>query len=453
MLLIISDLHLTDGTTTDPISSSAFELFAGRLQETLKFASWRVDGKYRPIEEVDIVLMGDIIDPLHSTLWLDTLPGDENYIRPWSDPYSNPHYAEKLLKVTRATLEKNKTSLDVLRACADGEIINIAPGTKRGLPDQRTRSRIPVKVRIHYMVGNHDWYYHLRGEAFDQIRQEIIDAMGLCNANTPFPYTLDEDPMLKDLFAQHKVYGLHGDFYDKFNFDIEKGRDYGTIGDAFTMDVCNRFPIEVEKRYKNELPLGLVNSLRKMTNIRPALAIPLWISGQIRSHVSTPRLEHDIKEVWDDIAEEFLQLDYVREADKSLKFDVVDAMQMMIKISSHASFSTIDEVVRWVHDKMWGGEHSFAQHALQEPAFLNGSAQYIVYGHTHHHEIVPLDMLQNTQSQLYFNSGTWHSYYDLAVRNLKEQKFVPYQSITYLTFYRENEHDGRRFETWSGAYA
>jgi hypothetical protein len=277
--------------------------------------------------------------------------------------------------------------------------------------------------------------------------------MGLCNSNTPFPYTLDEDLMLKDLFAQHKVYGLHGDYYDKFNFDLEKGRDYGTIGDAFTMDVCNRFPIEVEKRYKNELPLGLVNSLRKMTNIRPALAIPLWISGQIRSHVTTPRLEHDIKEVWDDIAEEFLQLDYVREADKSFKFDVVDAMQMMIKVSSHASFSTIDDVVRWVHEKMWGGEHSFAQHALQEPAFLDGSAQYIVYGHTHHHEIIPLDMLQSSQSQLYFNSGTWHSYYDLAVRNLREQKFVPYQSITYLTFYRENEHDGRRFETWSGAYA
>lgn len=452
MLLIVSDLHLGDGTTANSIPASAFELFAGRLQETIQFASWRVNGKYLPIEEVDIVLMGDILDPLHSTLWLDTMPGDPGYIRPWSDPF-NPFYADKLLKVTRAILEKNKSSLEILRNCANGEIIQIAPGTKRGLPDQRTKNRIPVKIRIHYMIGNHDWYYHLKGETFDQIRQEIVTTMGLYNSSSPFPYTLDEDPMLKDLFAQHKVYGLHGDYYDKFNFDIEKGRDHGTIGDAFTMDVCNRFPVEVEKRYQNELPAGLVNSLRKMTNIRPALAIPLWISGQIRSHVTSPKLEHAIKEVWDDIAEEFLQLDYVREADKAFKFDVVDAMQMMIKVSSHASFSTIDDVVRWVHDKMWGGEHSFAEHALQEPAFLDGSAQYIVYGHTHHHEIVPLDMLQSSDSQLYFNSGTWHSYYDLAVRNLKEQKFVPYQSITYLTFYRENEHDGRRFESWSGAYA
>src|SRR5690349_1437426 len=84
MLLIISDLHLGDGTTANSIPVSAFKLFAGRLQETVQFASWRQDGKYRPIEDVDIVLMGDIIDPLHSTLWLDTMPGDADYIRPWS---------------------------------------------------------------------------------------------------------------------------------------------------------------------------------------------------------------------------------------------------------------------------------------------------------------------------------------------------------------------------------
>ncbi len=452
MLVIISDLHLGDGTTANSIPPSAFELFAGRLQETIQFASWHEDGKYRPIENVDIVLMGDILDPLHSTLWLDTMPGDADYTRPWSDP-STPHYAEKLQKVTRAILEKNKRSMDILRGCASGEILQLVPASKRDTPDHRTKSRIPLKVRIHYMVGNHDWYYHLKGQAFDQIRQEIVNAMGLHNTASPFPHTLDEDPMLKDLFERYKIYGIHGDCYDTFNFDREKGRDHGTIGDVFTMDVCNRFPIEVEKRYQNELPSGLIDSLRKMTNIRPSLAIPLWISGQIRSHITSPRLEHDIKEVWDDIAEEFLQLEYVRQADKAFKFDIVDAMQVMIKLSGRASFSTIDDIVTWVHEKMWGGEHSFASHALREPSFLSGDAQFIVYGHTHHHEIVPLDSTQNAQSQLYFNAGTWHSYYDLAIRNLKDQKFIPYQAITYLTFYTDDEHDGRRFESWSGAYA
>lgn len=452
MLLIISDLHLGDGTTANSIPTSAFKLFAGRLQETIQFASWQQDASYRPIEDIDIVLMGDILDPLHSTLWLDTMPGDPDYTRPWSDPFS-PYYVAKLKKVTQAILEKNKESLDILRGLANGEILKLAPANKKGMPDQRIKNRIPLKVRIHYMVGNHDWYYHLKGVAYDLIRQEIIDAMGLSNDKSPFPYTLDESPMLKDLFARYRVHGLHGDYYDGFNFDREKGRDHGTIGDVFTMDVCNRFPIEVEKRFKDKLPTELVDSLRKMTNIRPSLAIPLWISGQIRSHVASTNFEREIKEVWDDIADEFLQLPYVREADRAFKFDIVDAMRVMIKVSGHASFSTIDDIVGWVHDKMWGGEHSFASHALREPSFLNGSAQYIVYGHTHHHEIIPLDTLGDRKSQLYFNAGTWHSYYDLAVRNLKEQKFIPYQAITYLTFYKENEHDGRSFESWSGAYA
>jgi hypothetical protein len=38
----------------------------------LHFASFRQDGSYRPIESIDLVLMGDILDPLHSTRWLDT---------------------------------------------------------------------------------------------------------------------------------------------------------------------------------------------------------------------------------------------------------------------------------------------------------------------------------------------------------------------------------------------
>ncbi len=197
MLIIISDVHLGDGTTAESISPSAFQLFAERLRETAYFASWRADGGYRPIESIDLVLMGDILDPLHSTRWLDTTPDDPNYIRPWSD-LKDPLNAAKLLEVTRAILAENKESLEVLRRCADGTAIKIPPANRRGEPDHETKERIPLKVRIHYMVGNHDWHYHLPGEAFDQVRQEVIDAMGLSNPNSRFPYEPDEYPLLKD---------------------------------------------------------------------------------------------------------------------------------------------------------------------------------------------------------------------------------------------------------------
>jgi len=447
MLLIVSDLHLGDGTTAKSIPLSAFQLFARRLRESAHFASLREDGTFHPIESIDVVLMGDILDPLHSTRWLDTKPGDSNYVRPWSDT-GDPNFAPKLLEVTRAILEENKESIKVLRDCASGNLIYVSP-------DSYSRERIPVKVRFHCMVGNHDWYYHLKGEAFDGIRQEVCERLGLSNPASPFPYEADESPVITELFGRYKVCGRHGDFYDKFNFDREKGRDHATLGDAFTMDVCNRFPVEVQKQHGDQLPAGIVDSLRRITNIRPALAAPLWISGQIKNHAGSSALENDLKKIWDRLANEFIQLDFVRQADKAFQFDVVDAMQLLVKISKRASFTTITDIIVWVRDQMWGVEKSFAVHALEEPAFINNTARYFVYGHTHHHEIVPLDAeggLSGANSQIYLNSGTWHSYFDLGIKNPRDQKFVGYETLTYLTFFTEEEHGERQFEAWSGIY-
>lgn len=455
MLVIVSDLHLGDGTTASSIAPSAFHLFANRLSETAYFASFRADGKYRPIEAIDLVLMGDILDPIHSTLWLDTTPGTPNFIRPWSD-FASPYFASKLAQTTQSMIDVNRESLNVLKQCAQGAIIQLPPASSRGKPDRSSRERIPLKVRIHYLVGNHDWYYHLKGNAFDEIRKNIIDAVGLSNPIDLFPYELDEYPTLREVMQRYRVFGRHGDCFDKFNFNREVGRDHATLGDIFAMSVCNRYPVEVEKRYGSKLPKGIVDSLRRITNVRPALATSLWISGQIRRHAGSAALETELKEVWDELCDEFLELKVVRDEDRAFTFDMVDALQLAIKISQRTSFSTINDIVMWVRDKLWESDHSFAEHALREQSFLKNEARYIVYGHTHHHEIIALDSdgdMLSQQNQLYINSGTWHSYYDLAVKDPSEEKFIPYQMLTYLTFYKADEREGRQFEAWSGTYA
>jgi UDP-2,3-diacylglucosamine pyrophosphatase LpxH len=455
MLVIVSDLHLGDGTTADSISPSAFYLFANRLRETAYFASFRRDRTYRPIEEMDIVLLGDILDPIHSTLWLDTQPGAADFVRPWSDS-TNPNFAPKLTQVTQAILDTNRKSLATLKRCANGEVILLPPANNHGKPDETSKEPIPLKTRLHYMVGNHDWYYHIEGSAYDGIRKTIIDVMGLSNTFNIFPHELNEHPSLLEVMKRHKVYARHGDIYDKFNFSRKKGRDHATLGDVFAMEVLNRYPFEVQKRYGDRLPRGIVDGLRRLTNVRPALATPLWISGQIKRHAGTASLETELKKVWDDLCDEFLQLDSVRQEDTAFKFDIVDALQVIIKISKRTSFHTINDIVIWVRNKLSESELSFAEHALQETAFLDNTARFIVYGHTHHHEIVALDSdgaPPHQQNQLYINSGTWRSYFDLAVKNPSEQKFIPYQTLTYLAFYKDDEREGRLFETWSGTYA
>jgi len=280
--------------------------------------------------------------------------------------------------------------------------------------------------------------------------------MGLSNPRSRFPYELEEYPSLQEIMAAYTVYGRHGDFYDKFNYDREKGRDHSTLGDVFTMDVCNRYPVEVLKRYGDKLPSGIIDSLRRITNVRPTLATPLWISGQIKRHAGSASLEADLKKVWDDLCDEFIQLEVVRAQDRAFKFDIVDAMQLILKISRRTSFETVNDIVIWVRDRLRESDRSLKEHALHEPAFLNNSAHFIVYGHTHQHEIIPLDSdgePPHEQNQLYINSGTWRSYYALAVKDPQEQKFIRYQTLTYLTFFKDDEREGRQFEVWSGAFA
>ena len=87
MLVIISDLHLTDGTSGETITAGAFRVFRERLRNMAYDASWREDGTYKPITEIHLVLLGDILDLIRSTQW-PADKSDPGYVRPWNDPQS-----------------------------------------------------------------------------------------------------------------------------------------------------------------------------------------------------------------------------------------------------------------------------------------------------------------------------------------------------------------------------
>ncbi|MFC2064427.1 hypothetical protein ACFLXB_04965 [Chloroflexota bacterium] len=456
MFIIISDLHLVDGSSGTSITAGAFKLFADRVSELATSASWRNNNRYRPLESIDILLLGDILDPLHSTRWFKPPNGYSEQVRPWSDNNS-PAYAAKLSEITDHILRNNADSLKILRYLADGRIVQLPPADRRGRMAKDTEERIPVPVRIHYMVGNHDWYYHLPGQQFDKIRSNVVSSMGLSNPNTPFPHEVEESNVLQRLFKSYKIYAQHGDMHDPLNFDQDLGRDHATIGDAFTMELVNRFPVELDHQLGDRIHPNFLESLHDLYNVRPTLVAPLWISSQLRQNNVPEKEQKKIKEVWDDIGREFLKLDIVRAADERFKFDVVDAIQLLITLTRRTSFKTIDDIVYWAREKLWTGNITFSEYALKESAFLNRTAQFIVYGHTHRHEIVPLDsypvVRKKSTNQIYINSGTWHNYYDLAVFKPREQKFIPYQVLSYLAFFKDGQRGGRRFETWSGSFS
>jgi len=79
MLVIISDLHLTDGTSGETIRPGAFRTFRESLRALAYDASWRDEKKYSPIDGIDLVLLGDILDVIRSTRWCAAGAG----VRPW----------------------------------------------------------------------------------------------------------------------------------------------------------------------------------------------------------------------------------------------------------------------------------------------------------------------------------------------------------------------------------
>ena len=453
MLVIISDLHFTDGTTGISMPAGAFSRFREYIRDQAYDASWRTDGRYEPIDVIDLVLLGDIFDIIRSTKWTDDLPGSPDFARPWDDPATTPALARKVDVIVDAIITQNALAFGILRGLSTDDPITLPLANEAGSPQTE---RAPINTRVHYMVGNHDWMLHLAHHDFELIRKKIKVALGLANPDGPFPHDPSESEILSRVLGQHRVMARHGDIHDPFNYPFraeETGRDAASLGDAIVIEIINRFPHEVRRQLASELPADFVSGMDELANVRPSLLAPVWINSLTNRHKLSDELADKVKAIWNGIADDAMQLPFIREQDTWHPFDVVDLLQYTLSFSKLLSFESIADLVSWIEQKIWGGDTSFAEKALAEQAFKDRSAKYFIYGHTHHQEMVPLDMTLvdgEPYEQTYFNSGTWHPLHEPTIHNPRQNSFFQYKVLTYLTFYKGDERKGREYETWSG---
>lgn len=445
MLVLISDLHLTDGSSCATTSPGAFGLFAQRLRELAELASWRSDGSYRPLERIDLVLLGDILDVIRTSRWT-TISG----VRPWGNPHA-PEFLDQVSRITSDILDGNEESLAILRGLAGESALSIPPALRAGRPASDARQAVPL--RIHYMVGNHDWFFHLSGTRFDALRQKIIRQMGLCQLpDQPFPHDISENDELLQAMRRHKVAARHGDLYDRLNF--EGDRDSSSLGDALVIELVNRFAAEVEGQLANELPAATVLGLREIDNVRPTALIPVWIDGLLERTCNFPSTRKRVKQVWDRLVDEFLAIDFVRQRDTWSPLDTVDKLQQILKFSRRLSVGWASTIAQWLNGLRGASGDSYALHAMAEQDFRNRRAKHIVYGHTHLAESVPLDASYAegfVLNQLYFNAGTWRRVHRQTQLAPGEYEFIASDAMSYLVFYQGDERNGRPYETWSGS--
>ena len=443
MLVIISDLHLSDGTTGPSVHPGAFELFGERLSDLAMRASWRSDGQYRPIDRIDLVLLGDSLDLIRSHRWLDT------DVRPWHDAQS-PYMVETVADIVNGILQTNHAGLSVLRSLAAEGAIRVAPASQQGpVYDHQGQ---PVPVRIHYMVGNHDWMLHLPGTNYDLIRQKVAHHMGRANRHdAPFAHDPIENDELLEALRRHRVFARHGDIFDPLNF--AEDRDSSSLGDAIVVELITRFAREVQQQLGDDLPVAAMAGLRELDNIRPILLVPVWIDGLLERTCPSPAVRKAVKRIWDELADQFLALDMVRDRDTWSPFDLVDGLEGALKFSKRLSLGWATKINAWMHGLRGGENSSYYKHALSEQDFRNRRARHIVYGHTHVAESIPLDASYAdgyVLNQVYFNSGTWRRLHRQTQLAPSEHEFIVADSMSYLSFFHGDERSGRPFETWSG---
>ncbi len=442
MLVVISDLHLTDGTCGPSVSPHAFELFAAQLRSLAESASWRADGHYRPLERIDLLLLGDVLDLLHSNRW-----AERSDVRPW-DGADRPGMVEVVGRIAGDIVQHNQRSIEILRSIGSHRAVMLAPADLRGRP-VTDAPPMPVSVHSHYMVGDHDWFLHLSPQAYDGVRAYVIEQLGLANrAEVPFAHDAAEDDVLLEVQRRHRVVARHGDLFDPLCYEEDRGTC--SLADVLAIELLAPFIPHLAAEMKEHLPNATAMALVDLHHVRPLLAVPEWLDALVERTCSHADVRKRIRAIWDRMVDRALDVPMVRESILFRSGNQVDALRQALKCGKRSvpAAAKLDGLL---------GRHretaSYASHALMEQDFRNRRARSIIYGHTHQAESVPLDASfadGYVLNQVYFNAGTWRRTMRPTMLGSGRREFIACDSIGCTAFFQGDERGGRAFETWQG---
>ncbi len=466
MLVIISDLHLTDGTSGEIIDEKAFRIFRHRISDMAYDASWRMGADkadkanciYKPIERIDILLLGDIIDMIRSEQWNKREEAD----MPWTQNRSDAFFAN-LADIAEGVLANNKKSFSILKDLANGGIR--IPASVVPLPEEEkvekkigsvaSDAKVSPEVKIHYMVGNHDWFLYIDDARMNAIRNRIIDELGLANPkDKPFPFFPSECPELLGIQSDHHVYALHGDVFDKTNYPVT-GRDGSSVGDVVVLKLLNEIPKQIEAEMTKPDQVGsikdidaFVKELHEIDNLRPYTLAPQWISMVIEKYALNVKLINDsIRGALRQLIRDFTENPLV-----SPHWLTVIKMEMAgILLKANLTIEDLSSVIHFFSQDEDNFE-SYRKYA--EKLSLDGPGKdksFYVMGHTHYPEIVPMSsftMNEKEFSSIYMNTGTWRT---LHKKGIYDDSFISYKTMTIAGFFKGDERMGHSFEYWTGS--
>jgi UDP-2,3-diacylglucosamine pyrophosphatase LpxH len=392
LLIFISDIHLTDSLHGNAVAKvEQFARFWERIQA--------VRGR-RPAE---LCVVGDLFDLVRSPSWFDTRH------RPYHGATTNG-VVKNVDTIVRETIRREQPFFDALKAkIASGELV------------------------FHYIAGNHDRLLRTAPAA----QRAIADALGL-----------KELVLHTELeFPDHGVLAYHGNVGDPINASPDGD---STIGDAIGSELILRFPRQLRAMVGADHP-G-VDEIDDIDDVRPVYAVPAWVRQQSAIRAE---LHRAIRDVWSEVVDEFLANEFVRHwlktQHKTFSLDLGKKLRLLLELSrnkviAHGSDERLTQVYRFIQHSFDGKMSSYAATELHRRRGL----RYVVNGHSHFPSMQPLGRIEGKPA-VYFNTGTWRAVHQIGHDLGGRPSFLPYDAMSYLVFFPDDDKLGREYEWWTGA--
>ena len=425
MMVLVSDLHLTDERTARNVNPEAFKLFGSEVAAT---------ATKRGAKETIVVLLGDIIDLVRSDFWLrENIPPDE---RPWGGEL-DPHTG---MNVNSAAVERQfHIILDaILRSPAAQQLITTLAELQRTCPH----------FTVHYVVGNHDrvlWN-------FPSLQSVIRNAIPQISS---FTYRVEADEY--GVIARHGHewdLNCHGwEFRNKVllprenvsRFSSESYQIMG-IGEAVTAELMSGLIFHAAQL---GTPPSILEQLKDVNNLRPMLHVFEWLDwiGSAESRAEQKRLYQALRLALDGLLGCSLAKlwDHMR-TDLLVSADLMDRLQQARLLVLGPDFGSFRGRVgglkrlERMFPFLFKEEDILREGARSEEVFRNprpgSSIQRVVYGHTHRARHDYFHGNQDGTVQMYVNTGT---YLPLITETADGESFASSIQMVYVYLYRTDE--------------
>ncbi|MFL5493815.1 MAG: hypothetical protein ACJ8DC_05440 [Gemmatimonadales bacterium] len=450
MLVVVSDIHMSDGSTANNVHGSAFELLRSEIVSA---------AQAKGATELHLLLLGDIFDLVRTDWWhRNTTPTE----RPWGgtlDPTTGMNRDGKLIQ----SQFEQVFALVLAHPCAAAML--------QVLDDLPHATQLPV--RITYVFGNHDRVL----VNFPSLQQMLRDKLPRI-PQLEFTHTFRSE--------RYGVRARHGHEWDENCHALEY---YNKVLRPTGQPECRRFDpaiyqiMAIGEVVTAELMSGLVHyarassaqpgqdfldfmeEFRDLNNLRPMLDVFLWVEWFARNRLSSYEkalhgamkqalggvLQSSVAKKWDALKNDLL-----------VSGDLTDRLTFVYKHLLGTSFAGFRERVEGLRkvgnvvSLLSRDSDPYLDGAKEEEdwkARAPGGIQYVMYGHTHQPRniVVAADLADRVK--LYVNTGTM---LPLIERTEDRKGFGSLTQMTMVFVYGSDEDTAARrgqgptIDVWNG---